>query len=1008
MQFSRARYVTLCQQSLVTGAVLVLGVSAAGVKTLDIVPAPSGTSEAIPAPQAGSGPEALSKALPAPRRASAGTATVDTAPVTPEVREVAVTGIETSPREAAAARRVPATPAPAPAKKAAPAKPAAPTSMVALSTPQKVTGYATVGVTWKHGVSYQGNSLIVQVRLQQDGAWSGWRTIGHDEEDGPDASSSELGPQSRPGTDALVVGAVDYVQMRAETTDGSLPPDLKLAVIDPGTGATATEKPAIDTAALPSSQGDQASTSGAQALRTTSGEHVDTAELSAMKVAPKPYIYSRAQWGANEKLREQSNPSYGTIKAGFIHHTVNANNYTSAQVPSLMRGIYAYHTQSRGWRDIGYNFLVDRFGRIWEGRWGGVDRAVVGAHTLGYNEVAFAMSAIGNFDIANPPQAVSDAYARLFAWKLSAYDIRADAMHIYVKNRFMNAINGHRDVGQTACPGRYLYAKIPAIRAATQALQNKAQSGTVTPPPPPPAPKPPAPEPTFTSPTQTPLPAATQPAITLPRGLSLTRSAYPDVVLKGSDGTVKVLPTGGYSRFNNVVGSPGHWGRMSLVVGVGDVTGDGIGDVLGRVRGTGVSRIFPGTSSGRISTHGIAKTKKFSWVTGIIGAGDWNKDRRTDLLVRGSRGSTLYLVPGLGDGKFGTLKRLTYGQSNLKSIAAVGDFDRDGTQDIVGLHKNGYLFIIRGTTSGGLRPWSTLARVGTGYDTVVGAGDMSGDGIPDVALRATNGAVTVFPGTGTGRLGRAMVPFTGMSTLGRLTGAPMAGSSQSDLIARNSSGTMVYVSLNNGLSHVKPLVGGGTKVPGASMVLNAGDWNRDGTGDLITVESGGDVLNLRPGLGNGEFGAPVKMSDGWDSFVNLVAVGDVTGDGRPDLVGRRSRGPMIIFPGNGSTGFAAPRLAPAALRTFNTIGSGAWAPAKMNGSAFWVLSGPFVPFAGTTGGRIGGYSWVVGPGDVNGDRRPDLLARDSAGTLWLLPGTATGYGAREYLAAGLSGYSTAG
>ena len=114
------------------------------------------------------------------------------------------------------------------------------------------------------------------------------------------------------------------------------------------------------------------------------------------------------------------------MKTGFVHHTVNANNYTAAQVPALLRGIYAYHTQSRGWRDIGYNYLVDRFGRIWEGRWGGVDRAVVGAHTLGYNEVSFAMSAIGNFDIAQPPQAVLDAYARLFAWKLSLYNIPAN------------------------------------------------------------------------------------------------------------------------------------------------------------------------------------------------------------------------------------------------------------------------------------------------------------------------------------------------------------------------------------------------------------------------------------------------------------------------------------------------------------------------------------------------------------------------------------------------------
>ena len=93
---------------------------------------------------------------------------------------------------------------------------------------------------------------------------------------------------------------------------------------------------------------------------------------------------------------------YGEIHAGFVHHTVNANDYARATCPRILRGIYAYHTQSRGWSDVGYNFLVDRFGRIWEGRYGGVDRPVVGAHTLGYNDDAFAMSAIGNFETVQP------------------------------------------------------------------------------------------------------------------------------------------------------------------------------------------------------------------------------------------------------------------------------------------------------------------------------------------------------------------------------------------------------------------------------------------------------------------------------------------------------------------------------------------------------------------------------------------------------------------------------
>ena len=445
MRFSRARYISLCQKSMITAAVLSLGVSAAGVGTLDIV--------AQPGEAAGAQGFALANSQ------------VDVAPVTPRVREVRVTGLS---------QKAPAATGNASARLL---RPSAPRRVVALSDPQPVHGYGTVGVTWKHGVHYSASALTVQVRTETHGTWSGWSTLAHDSEDGPDGDSSEVvSAKARPGTDALVVGNVDQVQMRAETSDGTTPPDLELAVIDPGTGKMTTAAPAIDTSKLPAPQTGGASTPAPRASGPATA--TDTAALSAMQIAPKPYIYSRAQWGANEKIREQTPPSYGTVKTGFIHHTVNANNYTAAQVPALIRGIYAYHVESRGWRDIGYNYLVDRFGRIWEGRWGGVDKAVVGAHTLGYNEVSFAMSAIGNFDIANPPQAVLTAYARLFAWKLSLYNIRADATHLWVKNRYLNAINGHRDVGQTACPGRYLYAKIPYIRTLAQSYQDAAQGAS--------------------------------------------------------------------------------------------------------------------------------------------------------------------------------------------------------------------------------------------------------------------------------------------------------------------------------------------------------------------------------------------------------------------------------------------------------------------------------------------------------------------------------------------------
>ena len=178
----------------------------------------------------------------------------------------------------------------------------------------------------------------------------------------------------------------------------------------------------------------------------------------------QPTIFSRAQWGADESIRNKSALRYGSISAGFVHHTVNANDYTEAQVPALLRSIYAYHVKSRGWSDIGYNFLVDRFGRIWEGRYGGIDKPVVGAHTLDYNDYAFAMSAIGNFDIVQPPDVMLRAYGQLFAWKLSLHGVNPASTSQQVGRTVFPAINGHRDAGSTACPGKYLYAQLPMIR----------------------------------------------------------------------------------------------------------------------------------------------------------------------------------------------------------------------------------------------------------------------------------------------------------------------------------------------------------------------------------------------------------------------------------------------------------------------------------------------------------------------------------------------------------------
>ena len=171
--------------------------------------------------------------------------------MTPKVREVAVT----SAPQRETARQAPSGTAPAAQKQQA--RKADPGYVE--TAPQKVEGYATIGVTWKHGVTYSDDQISIEVRTEDKGAWSKWTDVDYHDDHGPDgATSEEESARERPGTDALVIGDVDRVQMRAQTTDGTVPPDLKLAIIDPGTGELTKQAPAIDTAKLPSAKNDAA------------------------------------------------------------------------------------------------------------------------------------------------------------------------------------------------------------------------------------------------------------------------------------------------------------------------------------------------------------------------------------------------------------------------------------------------------------------------------------------------------------------------------------------------------------------------------------------------------------------------------------------------------------------------------------------------------------------------------------------------------------------------------
>ena len=172
-------------------------------------------------------------------------------------------------------------------------------------------------------------------------------------------------------------------------------------------------------------------------------------------------------------------PSYATdVRVAIVHHTAGRNGYTRAEAAAIVKGIQLFHVQGNGWNDIGYNFLVDRFGTIYEGRFGGVDRNVVGAHAQGFNTGSVGIALLGTYENSAPSVAAQDAIARLVAWRLDLAHVDPTAFLTFISggsDRYptgvpvlLNGVSGHRDTGFTACPGDLLYGRLGAIAAAAK------------------------------------------------------------------------------------------------------------------------------------------------------------------------------------------------------------------------------------------------------------------------------------------------------------------------------------------------------------------------------------------------------------------------------------------------------------------------------------------------------------------------------------------------------------
>ena len=199
--------------------------------------------------------------------------------------------------------------------------------------------------------------------------------------------------------------------------------------------------------------------------------------LRAVAIAGSPAIVLRSAWGADESIR-RNGPEYApSVRFAIVHHTAGSNDYSPSQAAAIMRGIQTYHVKSNGWNDIGYNFLVDRYGTVYEGRYGGIDRNVIGAHARGFNTGSVGVAVIGTFGDAAIPPAAALSLEKLLAWRLDLAHVDPLAAVATISGgseRYLpgvpvvlRAVSGHRDTGQTSCPGNLLYAQLDTIAGKT-------------------------------------------------------------------------------------------------------------------------------------------------------------------------------------------------------------------------------------------------------------------------------------------------------------------------------------------------------------------------------------------------------------------------------------------------------------------------------------------------------------------------------------------------------------
>ena len=375
-----------------------------------------------------------------------------------------------------------------------------------LTDPLEVDRFFVAGFTWTGGADLP-DGVRIYLRVRENGSWSPWYLS--------EAADSGRDDRATPGTGEFVTGGADAIQ--ASVVGSSLPAGLKLALVpsrpqgeevlgaDDLKTTEAAPTPVIEDASATDNQGTQVDPA-AMTLSASPAPVTQPATASVAAPATVPVVApaattanglpvavtTRAEWGANASYMSWD-PEYARAGHVVVHHTAGTNSYSAGQSASIVRGIYYYHAVVLDWGDIGYNFLVDKFGTVFEGRSGSVaapaGRMSIGAHARGVNTGTMGISMMGDYSTVSPSDAQLSSVGKMAGWFLKRAGISDvtgwASLHVWTTERYqagstisMPRILGHRDVGYTTCPGNVGYSKLGAIRAIAKAQGSSPQGGS--------------------------------------------------------------------------------------------------------------------------------------------------------------------------------------------------------------------------------------------------------------------------------------------------------------------------------------------------------------------------------------------------------------------------------------------------------------------------------------------------------------------------------------------------